>query len=152
MASGLFVSGWINYILRHYYEWDWKEGYPVLFGVYAVVGLIKACLTLLLTNRCERDYSSRGEDYNEEREATAPLLHSNRAVSRASHSKPTGLTAPIRRMWFTVNSKMSSYRRGVLIKLCLLFMLNSFVRLFSGNEIETFANPLGKIRHQPYFR
>ena len=83
MACGLSVTGWINYILRNYYDWDWKEGYPVIFGVYAGIGLIKVAVTLLLTPRCEADYVSQTEADNIDHETTAPLLQRSTSTRKS---------------------------------------------------------------------
>ena len=124
MACGLCVSGWITYILRTYFKWDWKDGYPVIFGVYAIIGLMKACLTLLLTERCEPNYDRQTELDIAEQEATAPLMrHGDR---RSSYSKAHKATATMHRIGETVSTKLSPESRSILIRLCLLFAVNSF--------------------------
>lgn len=126
MALGLCVSGWITYLLRTTFEWNWKETYPVIFGVYAIVGLIKASLTLLLSDRCEPNYDRQTEvDIAEANEqATTPLMsESNR---RTSYSKPNKATATMRRISETVSTKLSPESRSILIRLCALFAINSF--------------------------
>jgi Major Facilitator Superfamily len=125
MASGLCISGWVTYILRKYFDWNWKDGYPVIFGIYAAIGLIKAGLTLLLTERCEPNYSPHIETDIAEREATAPLMSDGR---RTSYTKPSKVTGAMRKIGETVTTKISPESRPILIRLCFLFAINSFAQ------------------------
>ena len=110
MASGLCFSGWITYILRKYVEWDWKETYPVVFGVYAVIGLIKAGLTLLLTERCEPNHSLHAEADITEQDASAPLMSDNR---RSSYTKTPQVKATMRKIGETVTTRISPESRPI---------------------------------------
>lgn len=127
MAAGLSISGWITYILRTYRGWDWKETYPVIFGLYAVIGIIKACLTLLLTERCEPNYDAQTEADLADRGAAAPLM--TEAGRRTSYTKPMPIvTSTMRKIGKTTRIKLSPESRGILIRLCILFGLNSFAQ------------------------
>ena len=124
MASGLCISGWTTYILRTYFEWNWKKTYPVIFGIYAVIGLIKACLTLLLTERCEADYKQHAEANTTEGEnAAAPLMGHTR---HNSYSKAPKVTTTMRKIGNTASIRLSPESRPILLKLCILFAVNSF--------------------------
>jgi hypothetical protein len=61
MAFGLFVTGWLTYAQRTYLKMDWKQTYPAVFGMYAIIGVIKFLVTLLLSKNVEasaaRNYS-----------------------------------------------------------------------------------------------
>lgn len=59
MACGLFITGWITYIQRTYMNIDWKETYPAVFGMYAIIGLIKFAVTFLLSTNCEASAASQ---------------------------------------------------------------------------------------------
>ena len=124
MASGLFVSGWITLMLRKLYEWDWKETYAPLFLVYAIVGVIKAVVVLFLTDRCEPDYKLDTEADELERETSAPLLHGR----RNSRAKTPRSTTTMRKVGKTVLARLSPERRGILIRICFLFAINSFAQ------------------------
>ncbi|KAK0353233.1 hypothetical protein LTR33_009327 [Friedmanniomyces endolithicus] len=126
MSLGLCVSGWITYVLRTYFEWDWKEGhmYPFIFAIYAVVGLVKFCLTFLLSDRCEANYDRQTEMDVAEREASAPLMGGG--DRRTSYSTPRKVSETVRRIGGTVHTKLTPESRTILIKLCCLFALNSF--------------------------
>ena len=126
MATGLFVGGWITYILSEYYDKDWKdpERYAPIFGVYAAIGLIKAALTFLLTERCEADHVAEVDVRSmEQQQTTAPLLHGGR---RNNYRNPAKDESTVRRMINTVTIRMSRESRGVLIRLSILFAVNSF--------------------------
>jgi hypothetical protein len=124
MASGLCISGWTVYILLTYFEWDWKETYPVVFGVYAVVGLIKACLTLLFTERCEPNYTPHVEADTIERGTTTTRLMGHSRQN--SYSKTPKVAATICKIGNTASIKISPESRPILLCLCILFAINSF--------------------------
>ena len=125
MACGLCISGWTTWLLRKKYDWNWKETYPVIFGIYAVIGLIKACLTLLLSERCEPNYTLPAEGDIEQREATAPLMSN---IRRTSYTKSTKATGAMHRIKETVSTRISPESRPILIRLCFLFAINSFAQ------------------------
>ena len=130
MACGLSISGWITWFLRTHgsggEKWDWKETYPVIFGIYAIIGLIKACLTLLLTERCEPNYDAQTEaDMEADRAAAAPLM--TESSRRTSYTKPKP-TSTIRQIRKTTAIKISPESRPILIRICILFALNSFAQ------------------------
>ncbi|KAK5168004.1 uncharacterized protein LTR77_006571 [Saxophila tyrrhenica] len=126
MATGLFSAGWITHFVRNRYEWDWKDPrvYPYVFAVYAIVGLIKACVTLLLTQKCEPDEFARRELDLADREATAPLLNDGyrRTHRRGVSGKATGA---VRGIWRTLTTTLSADSRRILVRLCVLFAVNS---------------------------
>lgn len=126
MACGLCASGWVTYFLRTYLEWNWKDGYPVIFGIYAVIGLLKVGVVLLMTDRCEPDYASDAEVDRGEQEAAAPLLYRTTTASGIGLAKAAKSTNRIRRVWDTVSHKLPPNRRGILFRLCILFAINSF--------------------------
>ena len=100
MSSGLFVGGWITYLLRTHNDWDWKEPriYSSLFYMYAIVGFIKVGITLLLSEKCEPDENARREADMADRETTAPLLNEGyrRTQRRGVSGKATGA---VRGVW-----------------------------------------------------
>lgn len=127
MAPGLSFTSWTTHFLRQHYEWEWKDRrvYAVIFGIYAVIGLIKACVTLLLTEKCEPDELARREADLADREATAPLLNNGyrRTHRRGASGKASGAVLGI---WRTVTATLSPESRRILMRLCFLFALNAF--------------------------
>lgn len=124
MSTGLFVSGYITYFMREYVAEDWKEEYPPVFGMYAIVGLIKVCVTFFLTERCEANYTAPDETARDEPETTAPLL--SNSDRRRSYNKGPEVTSRIHRIRSSVTAKLSPESRKTLIRLCMLFAINSF--------------------------
>ena len=53
MACGLFVTGLLTYAQRTYLKIDWKDTYQPVFGMYAIIGLIKFFVTFFLTKNVE---------------------------------------------------------------------------------------------------
>ena len=126
MAFGLCASGWVTYILREWYKWDWKEGYPVIFGIYAVIGILKVGVVLLMTDRVEPNYASDAEFERGRSEAAAPLLYRTTSGRQVGQRKPADGATRVKRIWSTVSTGLSVEKRGVLVRLCVLFAINSF--------------------------
>ena len=125
MSLGLFITGWITYVLRTYGGINWKDTPPTIFGIYAIVGLLKAGLTFMLSDQCEANYDRQTEMDIAERQASAPLMSSS--DRRGSYSKPhQRVTETVRRIGGTVKTKLSPESRAILVKLCCLFAINSF--------------------------
>lgn len=125
MASGLFTAGWLTSIQRTYLGYDWKECYPAVFGMYAVVGIVKVVLTLFLTERCEADYAPPQRRYEEEEDTSArPLL--NDGDRRTSYTKAPEIRSGVRRISRSITTRVSRENRPILFRLCILLAVNSF--------------------------
>jgi hypothetical protein len=131
MACGLCIAGWITYLVREANPelkktWRDPKPYPYVFIGYAVLGLLKVVVTFFLTERCEASYVPSQEEVSdtaEAHESAAPLLNGR----SNSYSKPTGrMSALRRRLTDPVTAKVSPANRGILIRLCILFAINSF--------------------------
>lgn len=124
MSLGLFVSGYITYFVRERIGREWQEAYPPIFGMYAIIGLIKVCVTLFLTERCEANYTTPQGTGRDETETTAPLL--NNSDRRRSYNKGPEVASRIHRIRSSVTAKLSPESRKILVRLCILFAINSF--------------------------
>lgn len=128
MSTGLFTAGVMTQIMESWKGYDWKTSarYPPIFMMYTIIGVIKAGLTFLLTDRCEPNYDRQTELDDEERDdATSPLMSQN--ARRHSYNKSNNAVATtVRRVSSTVTAKVSRESRPILFKLCFLFALNSF--------------------------
>lgn len=131
MSTGLFVAGHIfrDRISEGWKE-NWKEATPPIFWIYAFIGIVKVVLTLFLTERCETDESKtpKRTDNISEQQSRAPLL---RSIDRSwSYTKGPEVTSRLRRtvstMGSSVTAKLSKESKGILIRLSILFALNSF--------------------------
>lgn len=127
MAIGLSVGGWITRLLHDERGWERKDTYPIVFAVYAGIGLLKVGIALLLTEKSEPDYALEPENnQRSQEEAAAPLLYQTGDNRATAPKRPVKGTAKLRRVWQTVSIKMSADSRRTLIRLCILFAINSF--------------------------
>ncbi|OAP64513.1 hypothetical protein AYL99_00485 [Fonsecaea erecta] len=150
MACGLFVTGWLTYAQRTYMERDWKETYPPVFGLYAMIGLVKFSITFLLSKNCEASAAAQyswaptttgsvmDEGGSPSSEQTRPLLDGlprRSSIPKQANVRTTGRTAQLsqpdsffQRLRKSLSSpwKVSRSSLPILIRLCFLFGLNAF--------------------------
>ncbi len=112
-ALGFVGCGWIITFLRDEKHYDSIEAYRIIFFVYAVVGVIKLCLALMLSKACELDAKPKLIGNQE----TAPLLGDGAAQNKDQ-----------KRGWRLLPD-ISKESQTVLIQLCILF---AFDNLASG--------------------
>lgn len=55
VALGTIASGWVVRVLQVKYRWETIPAYRVIWTAYAVMGLVKFSLCLLLSKKCEAD-------------------------------------------------------------------------------------------------
>ncbi|KAH9830690.1 MFS general substrate transporter [Teratosphaeria destructans] len=84
---------------------------PLMFVIYAAVGLIKLALTLILSQDCEAEKPEHTRPTSE----TAPLLGGGRPES---HGKQPSK--------FAMLPRLSRESRAILVQLCALFALDNF--------------------------
>ena len=99
--------------------WAVVDSYRVIFWAYAVMGLVKFVLSLVLSSRCEpekKTYDSPPEENDE----TRPLLSENAVNSHMhkSDSKPASWVK-------SLLPSLSKESQAVVFKLCLLFAIDS---------------------------
>lgn len=139
MAVGLCIAGWVTWLVRKAnpeIDWhkDWRnpKPYPYVFLGYAVFGLLKMLVTFFLTERCEADYVPSQEevtDSMESRETTAPLLGQGERLNSYVGKPPAGRITTLRRRFTDpISAKVSPANKGVLIRLSILFAINSFAQ------------------------
>lgn len=117
-AIGTFSCGWVVQHLQGQDEWTVIDAYRVVFWVYAGLGVSKALLALLLSRRCE--YITHKKDISAPAsQETAPLLRDGtQSQNGTSDDKPN---KEKKRLF----SHISEESWGILIKLCLLFAMDS---------------------------
>ncbi|KIX04958.1 uncharacterized protein Z518_05830 [Rhinocladiella mackenziei CBS 650.93] len=108
-ALGFIGCGGIITFLREEKQLDSIRAYRVIFFIYAVVGIIKLCLALILSRECEVDALPKSANATE----TAPLL-GNRS------------TKDDRKKRWRLLPHISNESRIVLVQLCVLFALDNF--------------------------
>ena len=108
MALGLFVTGMLTYAQRTYLKIDWKQTYPAVFGMYAIIGIVKFLVTLLLTKNIEAKAAGQyswaattsmaevDEEASSPSEQTRPLLDGSARRPSTTKQAKTTQTASIR--------------------------------------------------------
>jgi MFS family permease len=113
-ACGLIACGWAVDILAQWKGWELVEAYRMVFVAYAVLGLVKFALALMMSSNVELERSAnpREENIGE----TAPLLGDQAPKE------------PPKRKWglYSLLPKISRESRIVMLSLCLLFALDNF--------------------------
>ncbi|KAF2097093.1 MFS general substrate transporter [Rhizodiscina lignyota] len=116
MACGLAASGWLAYAIRTIWDVKWSAAFPHIFWMYAAIGVIKAILTLCLTEACEADIQP---EETMESESTTLLQGRRSSVAKTTVSALEMASKPLK-------TKLSKESKGILIKLCMLFAVNAF--------------------------
>ncbi|KAI1380384.1 MFS general substrate transporter [Hypoxylon crocopeplum] len=113
-ACGCMVCGWVLQHLTETLRWDFVRAYRAIYFGYAVLGLLKLTLTLLLSHSTESEKKQleRAQARDDE---TRPLFSGN---TEASPHKKRGIRAML--------PEMSKESIPVVVTLCLVFALDSF--------------------------
>lgn len=101
--------GWIITFLRDEKHFGSVKAYRIIYFAYAVVGVVKLCLALMLSAECEVQTQPKTADPTE----TAPLLGDG--APREDAKKRWRLLPDI-----------SKESRVVLVQLCILFAFDNF--------------------------
>ncbi|KAI0888023.1 MFS general substrate transporter [Annulohypoxylon maeteangense] len=112
-ACGCMVCGWILQYLTGTLQWDFIRSYRAIYVGYAILGLVKLTLTVLLSYSVESEKKQLQRRQRDDE--TRPLLESN------AESTP----APKRGLRYLLPD-VSKESVPVVITLCLLFALDSF--------------------------
>ena len=116
-ALGFIGCGWIITFLQDKKHFSTIKSYRIIFFIYAVVGIVKLCLALTLTNACELNPEPKPADNTE----TAPLLGNGGQPNKDDDDRK-------KRRWRLLPD-ISPESRVVLVQLCILF---AFDYLASG--------------------
>jgi len=111
-AFGMVTCGWVVDKLQDLEGWDNVHAYRVVFGAYAVLGMVKLGLALALSTNieAERKIPERAASDVE----NAPFIHGSKPKSKPAN-RLLGLIPDI-----------STESRGILLKLCILFACDAF--------------------------
>lgn len=115
-ALGLMTCGWATTLLQHKAHYSTVEAYRTVFFAYAVLGLFKFLLTLLLSAQCEAEVQPKSANATE----TAPLLNGdgdNDNSAKKKKKKP-GILAKL--------PNLSTESKVILVQLCILFAFDNF--------------------------
>jgi len=125
-AFGTIVCGWLVQKLLSFKSWTDASAYRSIFWIYALLGLVKLGLSLMLSEACEP------EPKKEERQdplelgsvEAEGLLSNDDEDDVATKSKPPR-NVPPRRMKNSIWPEISAASRGILLRLCMLFAVDS---------------------------
>ncbi|KAJ9654773.1 hypothetical protein H2198_006212 [Neophaeococcomyces mojaviensis] len=116
VALGTIACGWVVRALQANHGWKPLEAYRLVFAAYAVMGVCKFLLCLILSQACEiEERQTIPESVTEERQ---PLLHN----SDENSSTEPAATKPKPR---NLLPELSSETRSLLLKLGVLFAMDS---------------------------
>ena len=107
------TCGWVTTLLTKRKHLSTIEAYRAVFIGYAVIGVIKFVLTLLLTTQCEADKQPEGASARE----TDPLLNGDNGNDANKRGKANQ---------FTLLSRLSTESKIILAQLCVLFAFDNF--------------------------
>ena len=110
-AGGMMVTGWLIHYMRYQLSWTVVETYRAVFWGYALFGVIKFFLALMLSKKCEAEKKEVPAADPE----TAPLLGDGAEDLGPKESKL--------RSWLP---DISPDSRVIVFNLCVLFALDAF--------------------------
>jgi hypothetical protein len=128
-ALGFVGCGWIITVLTDRKNFSSIEAYRVIFSIYAVVGLVKLSLALLLSKACEVD--SKPKPRGAAATETAPLLGNGNGSASANANGAVQDDNDIdidkkKKRRFRLLPDISKESQLVLLQLCILFAFDNF--------------------------
>lgn len=126
-AFGTIVCGWLVQGLQARHGWTNTRAYRVIFGLYALLGMLKLAFSLMLSDRCEPEPQKQERHGAVELgavEAAGLLSDDDEADEPPKPTKSTATAAPPQRKK-SIWPQISPVSRAILLKLCLLFAVDS---------------------------
>ncbi|KAK5130646.1 hypothetical protein LTR08_001856 [Meristemomyces frigidus] len=151
-AGGSLACGWATQALQAK-GWSELSSFRLIFGVYAVIGVVKAAVSLGLSQACESHPPARTEDEYElvaaeESEEQQPMLDED----DPDHEDPAPPQSPPKpKQKKPTISTLSPNSLRTLLKLCALFSVDSLASGMVPNSLITlfmnrkFTLPIGKL-------
>ncbi len=125
-ACGIIVCGWIVEELKSISGWPDKRAYRLIFGLYALLGIVKLVLSLMLSDACEPEPEKQERHSEVELDTMeAEGLLSDDEDERGENPQPKTASPPTtqkKSIW----PKISLSSRSILFKLSILFAVDSF--------------------------
>ena len=125
-AGGSLSAGWITQALQAA-GWSEESSYRSIFWLYAIIGLLKAGITSLLSDECEAQPSP---PHRAENDPAAEESEAFLSASQAPAAAPPPPTKPK-----SAISQISPSSRLVLLKLCSLFFFDSLASGMVPNSL-----------------
>lgn len=134
-ALGQFSCGWLVQLLHGSFDWQLHDCYRLVFGIYAGLGVAKVVATLSLSPACEAQPSVTSEV--EERGTQSEMagltsddgLEEQRAADQRLRPKAGHISLVfqgLQKQWRMLFPDLSAASRSIVIRLCLLFAVDSF--------------------------
>ncbi|KAL9133350.1 MAG: hypothetical protein Q9175_005471 [Cornicularia normoerica] len=125
-ACGSVACGWIVQALLRGGEWSKIGAYRTIFGIYAVLGVVKLLLAFMLSDKCEpeqpkQEYQEVHQMDNVEAEGLLSDDEDSQEEHVASEARAPLPDMKRKSIWPAI----SPASRSILIKLCLLFAVDS---------------------------
>ena len=114
----MITCGFVTQHLKSREGWDEIRSYRIVFFAYAVLGLVKLCITFFMSVRCEvvkedKQAASQDGSHSANPSETSPLLGNGNDTKKPDAA---------RKSWIPSISKES---RVIVTNLCLLFAIDS---------------------------
>lgn len=126
-ACGTIVCGWIVEELKKTYGWTDTRAYRAVYYLYAVLGILKLMLSFMLSNKCEPEpeRKERQDAFELDAVEVEGLLSDDEDERGPSNPTP-GPRKLERKIKKSLLPNISSSSRKIVLKLCLLFAVDSF--------------------------
>ena len=126
-ACGTIVCGWLIEALLQLGEMKELSVYRVVFGIYACLGIVKLALALMLSPNCEQESEHKTPHDTVELGRTEAEGLLSEDEDNSTHQKGRVDEAPmmIPKKKHSLLPNISSESRSVLLRLCLLFAMDS---------------------------
>ncbi|KAJ2984606.1 hypothetical protein NUW58_g5972 [Xylaria curta] len=122
-AFGLMICGWVLQLLTEVLHWDLLSSYRAIYVIYAAIGLLKLCLTLLLSRSVEAEKKQQQAPRTPGREdESTPLLNNH---TRNDEQGTLTVVTPKRGLRALLPD-IKKDSASVVSILCLLFALDAF--------------------------
>ena len=114
----MITCGWVTQHLKAKKGWDEVQSYRVIFFAYATFGLVKLCLTLFMSVKCEvvkedKQATSQNGSHSANPSETSPLLGNGNDAQKPDAPRKSLLPS------------ISKESRIIVTNLCLLFAIDS---------------------------
>ena len=118
-ACGMITCGWVVHYLSVNLQWELVDAYRVVFIAYAILGLVKLVLALMLTGAVEAEKEPK-------KPANTGGHASTEATPLLADGSETAEEPKARGRLLALLPDISKESFAVMISLCLLFALDSF--------------------------
>ncbi|KAI9872790.1 MAG: hypothetical protein M1830_001189, partial [Pleopsidium flavum] len=125
-ACGTIICGWVVQKLQSIDGWTATRSYRIIFGIYALLGILKLVLALMLSEKCEVEQEKQERhEAVEMGDVEAEGLLSDDEGEEPPKQKPEPAPKAKAKAKKSIWPKIGPESRSILFKLCLLFAVDS---------------------------